>query len=321
MYGIQETLAEGVYNGRSHQASPIMSNSYQRKILGKKKAVRALLLTVIFMLSICLPVAHGFTVAMASTKRRKSVCRYLQSRSLAEDRNQESENPVLTAQEHILQEILGIEPETQSEKSMRMKKRELLLKRSQREKKKSLLVALFGLSLGVLNYAWQYQNPVTSLSLLTEMQKNSADLNIVGNNGKPSIVDFWAPWCENCKSAAPTLAAIEEEYKGRVNFVMVNGDKGENWPIIERFGVDAIPHLAMVGSDGFVETALIGPIPRSVLEVDLDTMLENSENCKNQGFVKKSLPYTMFDAFRSSPDMRQLNFSFDRSPIVLGNRN
>lgn len=54
------------------------------------------------------------------------------------------------------------------------------------------------------------------------------------------------------------MAVVEEEYKGRVNFVMVNGDRGDSWPIVERFGVDAIPHVAMVGSDGFVETALIG---------------------------------------------------------------
>ena len=51
---------------------------------------------------------------------------------------------------------------------------------------------------------------------------------------------------------------------------MVNGDLGDNWPIIERFGVDAIPHLAMVGADGQVETALIGPIPKGVLREDLN---------------------------------------------------
>lgn len=72
------------------------------------------------------------------------------------------------------------------------------------------------------------------------------------------------------------MATIEAEYRNRVNFVMVNGDVGDNWPLIERFGVDAIPHIAMVGSDGYVETALIGPIPISVLRADLDAMIENS---------------------------------------------
>ena len=118
-------------------------------------------------------------------------------------------------------------------------------------------------------------------------------------------------WCENCKSAAPTLAMIEDEYRNRVNFVMVNGDLRESWPMIERFGVDAIPHLAMIGSDGFVETALIGPIPRSVLRADLDVMIENGKLMKDGQQPEKAklqLPYTMYDAFRSRPDLRKVSF-------------
>jgi len=139
------------------------------------------------------------------------------------------------------------------------------------------------------------------------MQRNSQEFNVIGNNGKPTIVDFWAPWCENCKASAPTLASIEKEYKDRVNFILVDGDKGENWPMIERFGVDAIPHLAMVGSDGVVETALIGPIPRRVLREDLDAMLENAQR-RERGEGKVELPFVMYDAFRTRPELKQLNF-------------
>ena len=97
---------------------------------------------------------------------------------------------------------------------------------------------------------------------------------------------------------------------------MVNGDIGENWPIIERFGVDAIPHLAMVGADGIVETALIGPIPRGVLREDLDVLLENASRLntatgESDGNIippKKNLPYVMFDAFQSAPEKRKITF-------------
>jgi len=40
--------------------------------------------------------------------------------------------------------------------------------------------------------------------------------------------------------------------------------RGRIGRIIERFVVDAIPHLAIVDSNGVVATALIGPIPRGV---------------------------------------------------------
>jgi thioredoxin-like negative regulator of GroEL len=77
-------------------------------------------------------------------------------------------------------------------------------------------------------------------------------------------------WCENCKLTASTLHAVEEEYKESVNFVMVDGDKRASGDLIEAFGVDAIPHLALVSAEGDVMTALIGPIPKTVLEADLD---------------------------------------------------
>jgi len=237
------------------------------------------------------------------------------------DQNRADEAPKLTPQERILQEVLNIEPETTSQKEERLLQRKELLNQSVNEKKKNIAVAALAVCAAILNYAWQFSHPITSLSLLTDMQNSSAEINVIGNNGKPTVVDFWAPWCGNCKSFAPTLAAIEKEYEGRVNFVMVNGDKGENWPIIERFGVDAIPHLAMVGSDGIVETALIGPIPRAVLREDMNAMLENSLRDTNADVGKKELPYVMFDAFRSTPELRQLKFPSGDPPIKLGKQN
>lgn len=274
---------------------------------------------IVLFTSSCLLPVYALNNALPFVGSRIANLRSSCHQSLVEDQDRGSE--VLTAQERILRDVLDIQPETQSEKALRLKQRQELLNKSQDEKKKNLFIAILGISLGILNYAWQYQNPVTSISLLTEMQNNSAELNVIGNNGKPTLVEFWAPWCENCKSAAPTMAVVEEEYKGRVNFVMVNGDRGDSWPIVERFGVDAIPHVALVGSDGFVETALIGPIPRKVLKADLDCMLRNSENGQNKDFEKKILPYTMFNAFRSSPELRQMNFSKEPSPIVLGRHN
>ena len=143
------------------------------------------------------------------------------------------------------------------------------------------------------------------------MQHDSAPITSIGNNGKPSVVDFWAPWCENCKLLAPTLHKVEEEYGDRVNFIMVNGDVAEAWPLIQAFGVDAIPHLALVSADGDVETALIGPVPKSILEADLDTMIDNaSANVGSAGLQQaKPVPYKMLDVFAGLPkEARHVSF-------------
>lgn len=77
---------------------------------------------------------------------------------------------------------------------------------------------------------------------------------------------------------APILYQVEESYRDQVNFVMVNGDDSANWFLVEKLGVDAIPHLALIEADGTVDTALIGPVPKEWLTKDLDVLIENAKN-------------------------------------------
>ena len=181
----------------------------------------------------------------------------------------------LTVQERILREA-GLSPETPEERAERLQRRTEAENKLKAEKRINVVVAVLAFLAALLNYGWKYTHPVTPIQVLAEMQSHSAPLDVIGRNGRPTVVDFWAPWCENCKFAAPTLQAIEKEYEGKVNFVMVNANEGSAWPLVERFGVDAIPHLAMISAEGDVETALIGPIPRGVLRADLDVLLDNA---------------------------------------------
>ncbi|KAL7526987.1 hypothetical protein ACHAWF_001994 [Thalassiosira exigua] len=174
---------------------------------------------------------------------------------------------------------------------------------------RNVAVAVASFAVAVFNYGWQFTHPVTAVEILQTMEKQSSPLTAIGNNGKPTVIDFWAPWCSNCKVTAPTLQAVEQEYGDRVNFIMVNGDDGRNWPLIQLFGVDAIPHLAFVSGEGDVETALIGPIPRTVLRADIDALLSERKDCEVEVPVcRDELPYKMFDAFGNRPDSRRINF-------------
>ena len=71
----------------------------------------------------------------------------------------------------ILKEALGIEPESKEEKEERQKKRLAELEKIKNEQKKNIIVAVFAFTAACVNYFWQYTHPVTSLSLLTEMQR------------------------------------------------------------------------------------------------------------------------------------------------------
>lgn len=189
-------------------------------------------------------------------------------------------------------------------------------------RKRNFGVAVASIVFAFSSYAWQFTHPITPVQLLATMQSNSAPLTSIGTNGKPTVVDFWAPWCENCKQAAPTLQKLEEDYKDQVNFVMINGDAPAAWPLIERFGVDAIPHMALISAEGDVETALIGPIPKRVLEADLNALLANAKipaataaAVEGEGATataatqKQELPFKMLDAFANQPQLRRVQFT------------
>ena len=171
--------------------------------------------------------------------------------------------------------------------------------------RRNVAVAIASVMLALGNYFWHYTHPITSVQLLATMQEASQPLSVIGTNNKPTVVDFWAPWCENCKLAATTFKQVEEEYKDQINFVMVNGDESSAWDAIEAFGVDAIPHLALVDAKGNVETALIGPIPKHILEQDLQVLIQQTKESNEK---QTPLPHQMLDAFANRPESRRVHF-------------
>jgi len=195
-------------------------------------------------------------------------------------------------------------------------------------KRRNIVVAVLSVIIAISDYGYKYTHPVTPIQLLVQMERGSASIDTIGRNSKPTIIDFWAPWCENCRYMAPTLFQIEETYKDKVNFIMVNGDDPENWQLIEKLGVDAIPHLALVEADGTVDTALIGTVPKEWLSKDIDVLLMNANNINvetaslastditssdstdQQDHVNRRtpLPYQMLDVFANKPEQRKISF-------------
>ncbi len=40
-------------------------------------------------------------------------------------------------------------------------------------------------------------------------------------SGKPTVLEFWATWCGNCKQLEPAMLAAHTKYKDRVQFIAV----------------------------------------------------------------------------------------------------
>ncbi|MBA3391918.1 MAG: thioredoxin [Deltaproteobacteria bacterium] len=86
----------------------------------------------------------------------------------------------------------------------------------------------------------------------------------------PTLVDFWAVWCGPCKQIAPTVAALAEEYQGRLKVAKMDVDHHQIVP--QQYGIKSIPTL-LIFKGGKVVGQLVGAMPRSKLEAEIQKHL------------------------------------------------
>lgn len=92
---------------------------------------------------------------------------------------------------------------------------------------------------------------------------------------KPCLIDFYADWCQPCKTIAPILEELQDEYKGDINIYKVNTEQEQE--LAGMFGIKSIPSLLFVPQDEQPQMAM-GALPKDTLEKAIKDVLKVEKN-------------------------------------------
>ena len=102
-------------------------------------------------------------------------------------------------------------------------------------------------------------------------------LNITNENyeallsdSKPLVIDFWAEWCGPCRTIAPIVEELAEEYADRVNIGKCDVDSADD--VVATYRVRNIPTLVFI-KDGNVVGKHVGAISRNDLVAKIEELL------------------------------------------------
>ncbi|MFM7087792.1 MAG: thioredoxin domain-containing protein [Cyanobium sp.] len=85
---------------------------------------------------------------------------------------------------------------------------------------------------------------------LERLARQSLDLPVALADGRPTLVEFYADWCEACRAMAPAMDALEQQHRGALDVVLLNVDNPRWEAELERYEVNGIPQLELFDAAG-----------------------------------------------------------------------
>ena len=74
-----------------------------------------------------------------------------------------------------------------------------------------------------------------------------------GSSPRPMLIDFTRDYCLPCQVMAPWVAQLRTDYRGTVDVVEVNIDRGDNERLGHFFTIKSVPTQVFVDASGHVE--------------------------------------------------------------------
>jgi thiol-disulfide isomerase/thioredoxin len=94
-------------------------------------------------------------------------------------------------------------------------------------------------------------------------------------NDRPTMIEFYADWCQTCQQMAKDLQNLKSEYGDQVNFVLLNVDNPRWIPELLQYEVDGVPRFIFLDRENHVVGDAVGLQPRTVLDANLVALVQH----------------------------------------------
>ncbi len=85
---------------------------------------------------------------------------------------------------------------------------------------------------------------------LDELARNSPLPEEALSNGRPTIIEFYADWCEACKEMAPSMISVKKRNENKLDVVLLDVDNPKWVELIDKYDVHGIPQLNFFDKNG-----------------------------------------------------------------------
>ena len=123
---------------------------------------------------------------------------------------------------------------------------------------------------------------------LEQLARQSLDLPTALNDGRPTVVEFYADWCEACQAMAPAMETVVKEHHDQLDVVLLNVDNPRWQPEIDRYDVNGIPQLQLFNASGTSVGRALGARSKPELEAISTALIANAPLPDLAGLARQS---------------------------------
>ena len=160
-----------------------------------------------------------------------------------------------------------------------------------------LLAVAFALALVLL----ALRGGLQSESPMEQLARRSLDPDVALNNGQPTLIEFYADWCQACREMAPAMLSLEQSTRNRLDVVLVNVDNPRWLDLVDRYEVNGIPQLNLFAADGQPRGRSIGVRTEQELRALGDALINDTSVPALQGIGSTSTLQDLGSANKAGP--------------------